>query len=217
MSIDSTSILRNRTSGSGTSACAAPSTAQLTPCGAACWRKAASRGRTVLVKRSAHWALRPARARCLERDCPPDARQPVHLAPDRAQFLLGSEEAQGINLPPDHVVNPRHHRDLLPPRRHHVSPDSHPPRQASASQTGQATARRGRNCPCSARPSACGTPRHLLNPTGPHNLAQPDPSTSSGRPLRVTVPVQQPASLTFAALVFYPLQRISSAYERREH
>jgi hypothetical protein len=50
-----------------------------------------------------------------------------------------------------------------------------------------------------ARGSACGTPRHLLNPTGPHDLAQPDLSTSSGRPLRVIVPVQ-PASLTFAAL-----------------
>lgn len=47
--------------------------------------------------------------------------------------------------------------------------------------------------------SAWGTPRHLLDPTGPHDLAQPDLSTSSGRPLRVTVPVQ-PASLTFAAL-----------------
>ena len=36
-------------------------------------------------------------------------------------------------------------------------------------------------------------------PTGPHDLAQLDLSTSSGRPLRVTVPVQL-ASLTFVAL-----------------
>jgi hypothetical protein len=44
MSIDSTSILRNKASGSGTSACAAPSTAQRTACGAACRRNAVSRG-----------------------------------------------------------------------------------------------------------------------------------------------------------------------------
>ena len=56
MSIDSTSILRNMTSRSGISACATPSTAQRTAYGAACRRKAASRGRTLLVKRSAHCA-----------------------------------------------------------------------------------------------------------------------------------------------------------------
>ena len=38
------------------SACAAPSIAHRTPCGAACRRKAGSQGGTLLVKRSAHCA-----------------------------------------------------------------------------------------------------------------------------------------------------------------
>ena len=71
---------------------------------------------------------------------PLQPRQPVHLAPERAQLLLGSEEAEGVDLPPDHVVNPRHHRDLLSRGRHRVSPDS-TPSQASISgpETGQVT------------------------------------------------------------------------------
>ena len=51
ISIDSTSILCSTTSGSGIIACATPSTAPRTACGAACRLKAASRGRTLLVKR----------------------------------------------------------------------------------------------------------------------------------------------------------------------
>ena len=39
---------------------------------------------------------------------PLQPRQPVHLALERAQLLLGSEEAEGVDLPPDHVVNPGH-------------------------------------------------------------------------------------------------------------
>src|ERR671913_1504793 len=35
-------------------------------------------------------------------------RQPVHLNLERAQLPLGSEEAEGVDLPPDNVVNPRH-------------------------------------------------------------------------------------------------------------
>ena len=56
---------------------------------------------------------------------PLQPRQPVHLVLERAKLLLGSEEAEGVDLPPDHVINPRHHRDLLPRGRHRVSPDSH--------------------------------------------------------------------------------------------
>jgi uncharacterized protein with PQ loop repeat len=48
-SIDSTSILRNMSSGSSISAWAAPSTAQRTMCGAACLRKAAGRGGRLLL------------------------------------------------------------------------------------------------------------------------------------------------------------------------
>jgi hypothetical protein len=75
MWIDSASIVRNMPSGSGISACAAPSTAQLTACGAACRRNAAGRGRRLLVKRSAHcvaWGTAPsARSLSGERLSPP--------------------------------------------------------------------------------------------------------------------------------------------------
>ena len=34
--------------------------------------------------------------------------QPVHLPLERAQLLLSSQEAQRVDLPPDHMINPRH-------------------------------------------------------------------------------------------------------------
>jgi hypothetical protein len=83
MSIESTSILRSKTSGSGISAYAAPSTANRTASGADCRRKAASRGPTWLVKRSAHcvaWGTAPARA---------------HYLCDRAARLAGQARQGG--------------------------------------------------------------------------------------------------------------------------
>src|SRR5512133_586347 len=66
--------------------------------------------------------------------------QPVHLALERAQLLLGSKETEGVDLPPDNVFNPRHFANLLPGGRHGVS-SRLIPSQASITgpKTGQAT------------------------------------------------------------------------------
>jgi len=39
---------------------------------------------------------------------PLQPRQPVYLALERAQLLFGSEKAEGVELLPDHMVNPGH-------------------------------------------------------------------------------------------------------------
>jgi len=56
---------------------------------------------------------------------PLQPRQPVYLDLERAQLLLGSKEAEGVDLPPDNVVNPRHLLSSSPGDGIESSPDSH--------------------------------------------------------------------------------------------
>jgi hypothetical protein len=73
--------------------------------------------------------------------------QPVHFILERAQLLLGSEEAEGVDLPPDHVINPRHLATSSLGGPHRVSPDSHTLSGGiSGAETGEVTALPSRHC-----------------------------------------------------------------------
>jgi hypothetical protein len=61
--------------------------------------------------------------------------QPVHLALERAQLLLGSEETEGVHLPPDNVINPRHFATSSLGDSTASAPDSYLLRRASLDQS----------------------------------------------------------------------------------
>src|SRR5512133_1607340 len=60
--------------------------------------------------------------------------QPVHLALERAQLLLGSKETEGVDLPPDNVLNPRHFATSSLGDGTASAPDSYLLRRASLDQ-----------------------------------------------------------------------------------
>ena len=66
-------------------------------------------------------------------------RQPVHLAGDLAELLLGPDEAERVHLPPDHVVHPGRHLHLQDRRPAHCRLDR-PPCQTDAAGGGGTSA-----------------------------------------------------------------------------